>query len=159
MNASIRYRFNPLCEGAILTPLRRPTAASFRLVLTFGVFRAPAVSAACPSVRRRRSASAGGTSTPRSKEMKQAGCHRRRRRRRHLPTEKKKERRRRRIVGQISPESGRKYWATRSSVRSHRSLIRLLWTARFARALHCTYSFARAQTPSLVGKGIIKVSK
>ena len=31
-------------------------------------------------------------------------------------------------------------------VRSHRSLVRLLWTARFARALHCAHSFARSLT-------------
>ena len=43
----------------------------------------------------------------------------------------------------------------RSLVRSHRSLVRLLWTARFARALRCAHSFARSLTsltPSLVGK-------
>ena len=47
------------------------------------------------------------------------------------------------------------YWATRSSVRSHRSLVRLLRTARFARALRCAHSFARlltSLTPSLMGK-------
>ena len=52
-------------------------------------------------------------------------------------------------------ELRRKYWATRSSVRSHRSLVRLLRTARFARALRCAHSFARLLTlltPSLVGK-------
>ena len=43
----------------------------------------------------------------------------------------------------------------RSLVRSHRSLVRLLRTARFARALRCAHSFARSLpslTPSLVGK-------
>ena len=38
-------------------------------------------------------------------------------------------------------ESRRKYWTTRSSVRSHRSLVRLLRTARFARALRCAHSW------------------
>ena len=45
-----------------------------------------------------------------------------------------------------SLESGCKYWATRLSVRSHRSLIRLLCTAGFARALHCPHSFVRSLT-------------
>ena len=43
----------------------------------------------------------------------------------------------------------------RSLVRSYRSLVRLLRTARFARALRCAHSFARSLTsltPSLVGK-------
>ena len=43
----------------------------------------------------------------------------------------------------------------RSLVRSHRSIVRLLRTARFARALRCAHSFARSLTsltPSLVGK-------
>ena len=43
----------------------------------------------------------------------------------------------------------------RSLVRSHRSLVRLLRNARFARALPCALSFARlltSRTPSLVGK-------
>ena len=43
----------------------------------------------------------------------------------------------------------------RSLVRSHRSLARLLRTARFARALRCAHSFARSLTsltPLLVGK-------
>ena len=47
------------------------------------------------------------------------------------------------------------YWATCSSVRSHRSLVRWLRTACWARALRCDHSFARsltALTPSLVGK-------
>ena len=43
-----------------------------------------------------------------------------------------------------------------SLARSHRSLIRLLRTARFARALHCALSFARSLThsltPELMGK-------
>ena len=37
----------------------------------------------------------------------------------------------------------------RSLVRSHRSLIRWLRTARFARALRCAHSFARSLTHSL----------
>jgi len=37
----------------------------------------------------------------------------------------------------------------RSLVRSHRSLVRLLRTARFARALRCAHSFARSLTHSL----------
>ena len=43
----------------------------------------------------------------------------------------------------------------RSLVRSHRSLPRLLRTARFARALRCAHSFARSLTsltPSIVGQ-------
>ena len=36
-------------------------------------------------------------------------------------------------------------------IRSHRLLIRLLRTARFARALRCAYSFARSLTHSLRG--------
>ena len=43
----------------------------------------------------------------------------------------------------------------RSLVRSHSSLVRLLRTARFARALCCAHSFAcslTSLTPSLVGK-------
>ena len=57
-----------------------------------------------------------------------------------------------------SQEYRLKYWATRSLApltRSHRSLVRLLRTARFARALRCAHSFARSLTsltPSLVGK-------
>ena len=50
------------------------------------------------------------------------------------------------------------YWAPRSSVRSpvrsHRSLVRLLWTARFAHALSCVHVFTRSLTlltPLLVG--------
>ena len=38
----------------------------------------------------------------------------------------------------------------RSLVRSHRSLVRLLRTARFARALRCAHSFARSLTHSLL---------
>ena len=47
----------------------------------------------------------------------------------------------------------------RSLVRSHRSLVRLLRTASFARALHCAHSFARSLTlltPSLVGQWYIR---
>merc|ERR1712136_322498 len=47
----------------------------------------------------------------------------------------------------------------RSLVPSHRSLVRLLRTARFARALRCAHSFARSLTSlthSLVIKGIIR---
>ena len=46
----------------------------------------------------------------------------------------------------------------RSLIRSHRSLVCLLWTACFARALHFAHSFARlltlltSLTPLLVGK-------
>ena len=40
----------------------------------------------------------------------------------------------------------------RSLVRSHRSLIRLLHTARFARALRCAHSFARSLTHSLTSE-------
>ena len=43
----------------------------------------------------------------------------------------------------------------RSLVCSHRSFVRLLRTARFARPLRCAHSFARSLTsltPSLVGK-------
>ena len=47
------------------------------------------------------------------------------------------------------------YWATRSSVRSHRSLVHLLRTARFARALHCAHSLTRSLTPLLVGQWMI----
>ena len=60
---------------------------------------------------------------------------------------------------QNNQEPRRKYWATHSSVRSYRSLIRWLRTARFARALRCAHSFARSPTsltPSLVGKQIIR---
>ena len=48
----------------------------------------------------------------------------------------------------------------RSLVPSHRSLVRLLRTARFARALRCAHSFARSLTsltPSLVGKWLIRL--
>ena len=37
-----------------------------------------------------------------------------------------------------------KYWVTRSSVCSHRSLIRLLRTTRFTRALRCAHFFTRS---------------
>ena len=40
-----------------------------------------------------------------------------------------------------------------SLVRSHRSLIRLLRTARFARALRCAHSFSRSLTHSLTHSG------
>ena len=43
-------------------------------------------------------------------------------------------------VGQNNLEYRLKYWATRS----HCSLVCLLWTARFACALRCTYSFAHS---------------
>ena len=49
-----------------------------------------------------------------------------------------------------------------SLVCSHRSLVCLLRTARFAHAFHYTHSFARSLTsltPSLVGQWIIDVSK
>ena len=49
-----------------------------------------------------------------------------------------------------SQESGRTFWATRSSICSFaHSLICLLRTARFARALRCVYLFARLLTHSL----------
>ena len=57
-------------------------------------------------------------------------------------------------VGQINQESRLKYWATRSSVSSHRLLVCLLRNARYARALCCTHSFIRSLillTPELVG--------
>ena len=44
----------------------------------------------------------------------------------------------------------------RSLVRSHCSLVRLLRTAGFARALRCAHSFARSLIPSLVGKWFIR---
>ena len=50
----------------------------------------------------------------------------------------------------------------RSLVRSHRSLVRLLRTARFARALHCAHSLARSLTsltPSLVEKCKVRCLK
>ena len=46
-------------------------------------------------------------------------------------------------------KAGGKYWANRSSVRSHRSLIRLLRTARFASAHRRAHSLARTLTHSL----------
>ena len=46
----------------------------------------------------------------------------------------------------------------RSLARSHRSLIRLLRTARFARALRCAYSFARSLTPELMVKSLLSVN-
>ena len=45
-----------------------------------------------------------------------------------------------------SQEYRLKYWATRSSVRSHRSLVPLLRTARFPHALRCAHLFARSLT-------------
>ena len=49
-------------------------------------------------------------------------------------------------MNQINQLPRRKYWATRSSirsfVRSHRSLIRLLHFTRFDRALRCAHSLA-----------------
>ena len=44
-------------------------------------------------------------------------------------------------------------------VHSHHSLVRLLCTTRFARALHCTHSFAcslTSLTPLLMGKWLIR---
>ena len=54
----------------------------------------------------------------------------------------------RNTVGQNSQELGGKYWATRSSIRLHRSLICLPRTACFACVLHCANSFARPLTHS-----------
>ena len=71
------------------------------------------------------------------------------------------ERSRHRTVVCNKQELRRKYWTTRSSVclhRSHRSLVRLLRTARFACALRFAHLFARSLTsltPSLVGKLMI----
>ena len=39
----------------------------------------------------------------------------------------------------------------RSHIRSHRSLIQLLRTACFACALRCAHSFAKSLTPELMG--------
>ena len=47
-------------------------------------------------------------------------------------------------VGQNSQEYRLKYRTTRSSVRSHRTLIRLLRTARSACAHQCTHLFTRS---------------
>ena len=55
-------------------------------------------------------------------------------------------------VGSMTMKSTRRvrgHSLLRSLVRSHRSLIRLLRTARFARALRCAHSFARSLTRSL----------
>ena len=55
-------------------------------------------------------------------------------------------------VGRMTMKSTRRvlgHSLLRSLVRSHRSLIRLLRTARFARALRCAHSFARSLTHSL----------
>ena len=57
-----------------------------------------------------------------------------------------------RTLGWMTMKSTRKvlgHSLLRSLIRSHRSLIRLLRTARFARALRCTHSFARSLTRSL----------
>ena len=52
------------------------------------------------------------------------------------------------------------YWATRSSLRSHRSLIRLLRPARFACAFCCAHSFAHSLIATeLVGKSMINAAK
>ena len=57
----------------------------------------------------------------------------------------------RRTLGRMTMNStrGALGHSLRSLVRSHRSLIRLLRTARFARALRCAHSFARSLTRSL----------
>ena len=61
-------------------------------------------------------------------------------------------------VVQNVQRSRRKYWATRSSVPSECSLIFLLLIACFARALHCTYSFARWLTHSgALGKEVFSM--
>merc|ERR1711951_261612 len=55
-------------------------------------------------------------------------------------------------VGPMTMKSTRRvlgHSLLRSLVRSHRSLIRLLRTARFARALRCAHLFARSLTHSL----------
>ena len=49
--------------------------------------------------------------------------------------------------------------AKNPDVRSHHSLIRLLCTVSFARALRCAHSFACSLTPELVGKWIIRCLK
>ena len=54
-----------------------------------------------------------------------------------------------RRVHSAKAEDNEEYWAIRFSVCSHRSLIRLLRTARFARALRSAHSFARSLTHSL----------
>ena len=58
-------------------------------------------------------------------------------------------------VGQNNQKYRLKYWASRSSVRSHRSLVRLLGIARFALTLHCAHSLTRSLTPLLVGQWMI----
>ena len=72
-------------------------------------------------------------------------------------TEKRKEMRERAQASHCGPEQSRNQTAVKghSLVRSHRSLLRLLQTASFARALRCAHSFARSLTsltPLLVGK-------
>ena len=47
-------------------------------------------------------------------------------------------------VGQNNHEYRLEYWATHSSVRSHRSLVRLLHTARLVRSTALTRSLARS---------------
>ena len=62
-------------------------------------------------------------------------------------------------MGQNNQEYRLKYWATRSSIRSHRSLICLLHPACFARALRCAHLFAHSLTSltsSLVGEWKIR---
>ena len=57
-----------------------------------------------------------------------------------------------RTMGRMTLKSTRRvlgHSLLRSLVRSHRSLIRLLRTARFARALRCAHSFACSLTRSL----------
>ena len=57
-----------------------------------------------------------------------------------------------RTLGRMTMKSTRRvlgHSLVRSLVRSHRSLIRLLRTARFARALRCAHSLARSLTHSL----------
>ena len=47
---------------------------------------------------------------------------------------------------QINQESRLKYWATRSSIRWHRSLVHFLHPACFAHAICCAHSLARSRT-------------
>ena len=61
-------------------------------------------------------------------------------------------------VGQNNQEYRLEYWATRSSIHSHRSLVCLLRPTRFACALRCAHSLARSLTlltPLLVGQWMI----
>ena len=46
----------------------------------------------------------------------------------------------------------------RSLVCSHRSLIRLLCTARFARAFRCAHSLAHTLAPELMGKRFMSIN-